>query len=203
MNSILKIILIIAIVAVAAIVIALVILYLRKKKEEQEWLNSKKASPNVTSEKPRDVPKVQNNIAALDAIYLEITGCEDETMIGKQFEFNKLPVTLGRSSDCDLKLSSREISVSRFHAQIIELEDGIYIQDTGSKYGTFVNNRNIIDEPVRIKDEDVIKLGTSVRIRYSDKAPGVKAAEEAETYVGFHLVNATLMADTERSKIRK
>lgn len=140
----------------------------------------------------------QNDIT----ITLEITDCEDENMIGKRFEFNKFPVTIGRNGDNDLRLSSKDISVSRYHAKI-ELQDGfIVIQDSGSTYGTLVNNRNIRTESVRLKNDDVIKIGR-VRIRFITGSTITKQDEEAVTYVGFHLANATLMADTERGKIRK
>ncbi|MBR6089105.1 MAG: FHA domain-containing protein, partial [Anaerolineaceae bacterium] len=135
-------------------------------------------------------------------ITLEITGCEDTAMIGKVFSASRLPLTLGREFDNDLQLSEKEISVSRHHAQISEIDGEIYIQDTGSKYGTFVNNRNILNTPHPLKNDDMIKLGRSVRIKYRNSADDGNG-KAAETYVGFHIPNATLVADTERSKILK
>ncbi len=137
------------------------------------------------------------------AIILEITSCEDETMTGKQFYANRLPVTIGRSPDNDIRLSAKEVSVSRYHAQIEERDGVIVIQDAGSKYGTFVNNKNIRNEPCKLKNDDVIKLGRSVRIKYRNSAMKDDQDGIEETAVGFHLAGATLMADTERSKIVK
>src|SRR5579859_2983599 len=67
-----------------------------------------------------------------------------------------LPFTLGRSSECDLCISSPEIS--RAHALIDCDADGYFLRDTGSRHGTYVNGICITTS--RLRSNDRIALGT-------------------------------------------
>src|SRR6266567_2167539 len=69
---------------------------------------------------------------------------------------NRLPFTLGRSSDRDLCIPSPEIS--RAHALIDRDADGYFLRDTGSRHGTFVNGMRVTT--TRLRSQDVITLGT-------------------------------------------
>src|SRR6266700_3149095 len=69
---------------------------------------------------------------------------------------NRLPFTLGRSSDRDLCIPSPEIS--RAHALIDRDADGYFVRDTGSRHGTFVNGMRITT--TRLRSQDQIALGT-------------------------------------------
>lgn len=203
MNKALLIILCILAAALIILILTVVFMYFRKKKEAESFEKQGNGFFSGPAPQQAAAPEQRADLTSADRIYLEITACEDETMIGRKYSFSKCPVTLGRNANSDVRLSAKEVTVSRFHARIEEQEDGIVIRDVGSKYGTFINNRNIRELPVRLKNDDVIKLGTSVRLRYSDSKKGSLQEDEPETYVGFHLTNATLIADTERSKIRK
>lgn len=63
---------------------------------------------------------------------------------------------IGRSAQNDLVLQER--SISRSHALIQSVQRGLYIQDVGSKLGTFVNGR-LIQGNFRLGNGDVIQIG--------------------------------------------
>jgi len=66
-------------------------------------------------------------------------------------------VTIGRDG-CDVLLPDPE--VSRHHATLIEVGDGVAIRDEGSLNGTFVNDVQI-DEPRILRAGDVVALGAT------------------------------------------
>ncbi|XP_046959490.1 nibrin [Vanessa cardui] len=72
-------------------------------------------------------------------------------------------VTVGRSLDgqnCNFAIPD-DPSISRKHATLSLLEDVLYLEDLGSKYGTFVNNSDKIEhnKMIKISCNDVIKFG--------------------------------------------
>ncbi len=50
-------------------------------------------------------------------------------------------------------------SVSRVHASITQRDGMLFIQDLGSKHGTFVNERQVGETPVPIHVGDHIRIG--------------------------------------------
>ena len=68
-------------------------------------------------------------------------------------------LTFGRQEDNDVHLAAGVFpSVSQRHARIDDLEDGLWIEDLGSKNGTFVNGRKV--EREKLKAGDVVQLGS-------------------------------------------
>jgi pSer/pThr/pTyr-binding forkhead associated (FHA) protein len=72
----------------------------------------------------------------------------------------------GRGETCDLQLLSDEIS--REHAEIIRLWDGVVVGDVGSKNGVWVNDA-AVTERQRLRDGDLIRIGPAT-LRLSDPA---------------------------------
>jgi serine phosphatase RsbU (regulator of sigma subunit)/pSer/pThr/pTyr-binding forkhead associated (FHA) protein len=65
---------------------------------------------------------------------------------------------IGRKSESDLR--SIGTDVSREHAEIVRLDDGRFLlKDRGSRCGTFVNDEQVTERPLRHKDK--IRLGRS------------------------------------------
>ncbi len=62
---------------------------------------------------------------------------------------------VGRDPSCDLIINDRQIS--RFHARFEVTEEGIYLEDLGSKNGTFYNG-HLLGEPVLLKDGDLLQV---------------------------------------------
>lgn len=66
-------------------------------------------------------------------------------------------VSLGRHPDCEVCLKSN--TVSRYHARISLIEEGLYqLEDLGSGNGTFVNNV-LVKDPVELQSGDQISIG--------------------------------------------
>src|SRR5580704_10955565 len=64
-------------------------------------------------------------------------------------------LTIGRSQECDLRVSGGE--VSRDHAEIARDGDRYLLRDRGSRYGTFVNGE-LLKERV-LEHGDRVRLG--------------------------------------------
>ena len=65
---------------------------------------------------------------------------------------------IGRKSESDLR--SLGTDVSREHAEIVRLDDGRFmLRDRGSRCGTFVNDEQVTERPLRHRDK--IRLGRS------------------------------------------
>lgn len=76
----------------------------------------------------------------------------------KALILNKGENTIGRMEDntCVIKDSKK---VSRYHA-IINIKDGAYIKDVGSKNGTYLNNRRIMaNKDIKVSNGDIISFG--------------------------------------------
>ncbi|AEF16575.1 MULTISPECIES: FHA domain-containing protein [Thermoanaerobacterium] len=98
-------------------------------------------------------------------IYLDIKGVRKEREITKaklvslsgMGSFNLFEVTtIGRADDCDIVVDNPYVSSK--HAMIRKKGKKYIIQDLNSTNGTFVNGRRV-KNIVRLKNEDVIKLG--------------------------------------------
>lgn len=74
----------------------------------------------------------------------------------KTHELRSGVTLIGRLSTCDLVLA--DASVSRHHASVRAIEGKCFIQDTGSRFGTFVNDARVQDE-VEITAGAKLKLG--------------------------------------------
>lgn len=67
-------------------------------------------------------------------------------------------MTIGRA-ECDVELNDPD--VSRRHAILRQVDDGLAIEDLGSKNGTFVNDRRI-SGIVRVAAGDRVRFGNTV-----------------------------------------
>ena len=72
------------------------------------------------------------------------------------FPIDTVPFIIGRDKDCHLTLESK--SVSRYHAQLNISADVLWIRDTGSTNGTFVNGKQI-DESEVLTHGDILHIG--------------------------------------------
>lgn len=89
------------------------------------------------------------------------------------------PVSLGRSSSCDLPLNDTECS--RRHALVNPQQGGeTWVVDLGSTNGTYVNGRRIL-RPTRLADGDKLLVGRSEFTFRGFAAPKPAAASPGET----------------------
>ena len=63
-----------------------------------------------------------------------------------------LPFRVGRTQGLSLSLASE--SVSKEHAEIVMRDDALYVQDLGSKNGTFVNSERVTER--RLNEGDIL-----------------------------------------------
>jgi phosphoserine phosphatase RsbU/P len=113
-----------------------------------------------------------------------------------EIDLNKDAFTIGRSSANDLTFNN--LSLSRHHARIIRKEEKFFVEDTGSRNGTFLNGVRIRQSSA-LKNEDVIQLG-EITIRYL--SPISERVEVRDTAPALGM-EATFMIDTDELNIRR
>ncbi len=74
---------------------------------------------------------------------------------GERFPIEHERTTIGRRPEADVFLD--DLSVSRYHAVIVDTVDGFYIDDLDSRNGTFVNRRRVAAH--LLEHEDEIQVG--------------------------------------------
>lgn len=72
-------------------------------------------------------------------------------------------VLVGRDDACHVIIQNRQ--VSRYHARLVNLPEGIQLEDLGSKNGTHVNGQEVI-EPILLQDGDVIQIAYAQQFVY-------------------------------------
>jgi phosphoserine phosphatase RsbU/P len=73
------------------------------------------------------------------------------------YQLDKDRVLLGRNSNCDIVFPANDFAISREHACILRQQDKFFIEDMGSRNGTFVNNTQI-QSRLELKDSDKIRI---------------------------------------------
>src|SRR5438128_11393812 len=66
-------------------------------------------------------------------------------------------VVLGRNANCDVVFPANDFAVSREHACILRTQAKFFIEDMGSRNGTFVNNQQVTSRQ-QLKDSDNIRI---------------------------------------------
>ncbi len=82
---------------------------------------------------------------------------------GQRWRLDAAEVILGRSPECDIILPDRQ--VSRRHARIFRVDDTYYIEDLGSKNGTWVNGEPV-HGPRRLEDGDEIQIALRYKLAF-------------------------------------
>ncbi|MFN9721056.1 MAG: SpoIIE family protein phosphatase [Planctomycetota bacterium] len=83
------------------------------------------------------------------------------------YELNHFPARMGRHPDCDVQVDSN--MVSRFHAQLVQADHRILLEDLSSGNGTFLNGKQLEKNvPHALRNNDRIKLGP-IKFRFEDE----------------------------------
>jgi len=86
-------------------------------------------------------------------------------LAGQRWLLEEDSMLLGRGSDCDVVLPERQ--VSRHHARITRISDGMYeLRDLGSKNGTCINGEEIINQSRVLRDGDEIQIALCVKLGF-------------------------------------
>jgi predicted component of type VI protein secretion system len=126
-------------------------------------------------------PLNPNALASLAVLF-----SDDPALQGQALELTSDRVLLGRSSLNDL-IFPKDTPVSRQHA-VIEQKDGqfwlsevVTNDETGQlkrpRFGTYVNEAPAGDQPVQLKNGDVIRLGPRVRLQFRVPQPALRDPE--------------------------
>lgn len=97
----------------------------------------------------------------LERIAMGRTGAELPVLIAQAGPLNGQrwlidhDLVVGRDSSCEVSISDRQ--VSRFHARFSPSEDGVLLEDLGSKNGTYVNGDRL-EEPRVLFDGDLVQV---------------------------------------------
>ncbi|NDJ75033.1 MAG: FHA domain-containing protein [Chloroflexi bacterium] len=73
-------------------------------------------------------------------------------------------LVVGRGGECDLVLPERQ--VSREHIRIYRSGDTYYMEDLGSKNGTWVNGKQVQSTTIPLRDGDEIQIALAVKMTY-------------------------------------
>jgi diguanylate cyclase (GGDEF)-like protein len=82
---------------------------------------------------------------------------------GKQFKVTKGVAVIGRAPNAELRVE--DDGISRTHARIRAETNRAWVEDMGSRNGTFVNGAKIAT-PFELRDGDKIQVGRSTVIRF-------------------------------------
>ena len=93
-------------------------------------------------------------------------------------------MTIGRNHDCDISISTDEIS--RHHAKLQVTPSGVMVEDLGSANGTFVNNQRVHGSAM-MKANDELRLDT---IRFLLVSPTAEAQAHAQAAAAAQTVAA-------------
>ncbi len=63
---------------------------------------------------------------------------------------------IGRDASCDIIIPDRQIS--RFHARFSPKEEGVLLEDLGSKNGTYHNGQRLEGDPILLGDGDLVQV---------------------------------------------
>jgi serine phosphatase RsbU (regulator of sigma subunit) len=61
----------------------------------------------------------------------------------ESIRLDKDRILLGRNANCDVVFPANDFAVSREHACIVRVQDQFFIEDLGSRNGTFLNNQQV------------------------------------------------------------
>lgn len=81
----------------------------------------------------------------------------------QRWRLDKPEVLIGRSPECDIVLPDRQ--VSRRHARVFRVGEDFYVEDLGSKNGTWVNGEPL-RAPRRLEDGDEIQIALRYKLAF-------------------------------------
>ena len=85
--------------------------------------------------------------------YLQVTAGPDS---GQKHVLSAETTSLGRHPHCDVVVTSVAVHAGR-HALILQIDGDFYLEDLGSRNGTYLNG-NLIVDLAKLEDGDVISV---------------------------------------------
>ncbi len=81
---------------------------------------------------------------------------------GQRWLISKV-LLIGRDENCDIVVADRQ--VSRQHAKLTRKQEGVILEDLGSKNGTYLNNQRV-NSPVLLHDGDLVQIAMAQEFTY-------------------------------------
>ena len=137
--------------------------------DERTVIITTRSRKNLTKKKIKEVPCV-----------ILLAGLEEKNIMA----IRQTEMTVGRSKDAHLSLQNE--GLSRQHAllrRISSHSNEVFIEDLGSKNGTFVNGRRIT-EPLKLNDGDLITMGSSTILKFRNIEENMLRAFEHDLDAG-------------------
>jgi predicted component of type VI protein secretion system len=95
---------------------------------------------------------------------------------GRAISIKRNKLLIGRAEECDVRPLSEE--VSRRHCAVHVGPAEVWVEDLGSRNGTFVNGERIT-ERTQVKDGDMIRVG-ALQLKVSCTEPSAKAGTDED-----------------------
>ncbi len=96
---------------------------------------------------------------------------------GQRWRLDREEVLIGRSPECDILLPDRQ--VSRRHARVYRVGEHYFVEDLGSKNGTWVNGEPVTS-PRRLNDGDEIQIALRYKLAFVAAGATVPLDEEVQ-----------------------
>ncbi|MGZ3658271.1 MAG: GGDEF domain-containing protein, partial [Bdellovibrionota bacterium] len=151
------------------------------------------SAEDTKNKKPADadITRVINPATDTLKIDLELAKATDPVLIlirgtpqGKKYSLKGgKKFVMGRDKSAEIQLD--DANISRQHATISFEDDKIYIEDLGSRNGTYLNDEKMSPGKKELAKEDMIKLGSTI-LKYLP-------AGQLETLYHINLTNAASM----------
>ncbi len=93
---------------------------------------------------------------------------------GRTIAIKRNKLLIGRAEECDVRPLSEE--VSRRHCAVHVGPADVWVEDLGSRNGTFVNGEKIAAK-IRVKDGDIIRVG-GLELKVSCTEPAARAGTD-------------------------
>ena len=93
---------------------------------------------------------------------------------GQRWTLNK-PLLVGRETTCEIVVSDR--MVSRFHARITPMAEGVVLEDLGSKNGTHCNGNPVVGQVV-LQDGDTVQIALAQQFLFLTSDATVPLSED-------------------------
>ncbi len=105
---------------------------------------------------------------------------------GQVIELAHFPFTFGRARECDVVLDTS--GISRLHARCTRDGLNVYLEDLGSRNGTFLNGQRLpAHTPQRLRAGDVVNLAGACVWVFDDPVTTVQVAPAQWTRLGLAL----------------
>ena len=134
---------------------------IRELEEKLQALQSTDTHSDPTA-KPSELQEYDDNSPNVSRLIVSMNG-DDNT----KHPLSRTIMTIGREPHNDIHIRSRYIS--RFHARIVNDQDGSIIEDLGSRNGVKVNSKTVRRK--QLKSGDLIDLG-KIQLKYINLMEG-------------------------------